>query len=388
MRSSPSMISDRRCAFPLCIAVVIKRFVRTGGAERYAVEVTQRLLERGHKIDIYAREADPELTRGMTFYKVPDRLGFSSALSLHAFARESAAMVGQKSYDIVHSHDKGCPADVSTVHTFSFKRGMDRMSLIKKINEFVISPRAWLYLYLEKLQARSGCLAAVSEIIREDISACHGRNHGIHVMPPGVDTERFNPERISSLRTVARAEHGLDPDDFAVVFVGSEFRRKGLDRLIPALEEGMTLFAVGRGEKMSHYRSLAEDCGVADAVRFTGLARDVLPYYALADVVVLPSIAEAFGMTVLEGMACGLPVVTSTEAGCSFLIDSGKNGFVAGSAGEIRAVLNRLRGDRALGLRMGEAARKTALGCTWGHTADLYEKVCYTLVEEKEKGGN
>lgn len=362
----------------LKIALVIKNFVLHGGAERYAVEVTRRLADRGHDIDVYARQVDTAITNGMRVFRVPDKLSFSSVLSLYSFARESSAMVGRREYDIVHSHDKGCPADVSTVHTFSFKRGMDRMSLLKKINEFVISPRAWLYLYLERVQARSLSLAAVSEIIREDIKTCHKRAEGIRVIPPGVDTDRFSPQKAAALRDAARQAQGLAPEDLAVVFVGSEYRRKGLDRLIPAMGPGMKLFVVGRGEKMTHYRELSRRCGVSEAVSFTGLVEDVMPYYALADVVVLPSVAEAFGMTVLEGMACGLPVITSREAGCAFLVASGENGFVFDEPQEIRGMLEALR-DRRFRRDMGQKARATAIDCTWDHAADRYESLYFSL---------
>lgn len=362
----------------LKIALVIKNFVLTGGAERYAVEVARRLADRGHSIDIYARHADPALTRGMTLFRVPYKLTFSSVLSLYSFARQSAAMVRKSSYDIVHTHDKGCPGHVSTIHTFSFKRGMDGMSLLKKINEFVISPRVWLYLHLEKIQAGSKGLAAVSDIIREDMTTCHGRKDGISVIPPGVDVARFCPEKVRELRAGARREKGLAPDDLAVVFVGSEFRRKGLDALIPAIGKGMRLFVVGRGERMAHYTDLVTRCGLADSVRFEGLVDDVMPYYALADVVVLPSVAEAFGMTVLEGMACGLPVITSRDAGCSFLVESGKNGLVFEEPKELEGLLENLW-DEPLRRQMGKRARQTALDCTWDHTADRYEALYSAL---------
>ncbi len=368
----------------LKIALVIKNYVLTGGAERYAVEVAQRLAARGHRIDVYARHADPGLAQGMTLFRVPDRLRFSSVLSLYSFARQSCTMVNEKPYDIIHTHDKGCPGHVSTVHTFSFKRGVDKMSLLKKINEFVISPRAWLYLYLEKIQARSQSLAAVSEIIKADIETCHHRKNAIAVIPPGVDVTRFCPEVVRDLRQKVRREKGLSPDDLAVVFVGSEFRRKGLDALIPAIGPDMKLFVVGRGEREAHYAGLVKRCGLEDAVRFEGLVDDVMPYYALADVVVLPSVAEAFGMTVLEGMACGLPVITSRAAGCSFLIESGENGFVFETPEELRGMLQVLRQD-AVRKKLGEKARQTAMDCTWDHTADRYEALYYELAGDGQE---
>lgn len=371
----------------LIIALVIKNFVTTGGAEKYAVETARRILDMGHSIDLYAREIDPKLTQGMTVFKVPDKLKFSSVLSLYSFARESARMLAGKSYDVIHSHDKGCEAHISTVHTFSFKKGMEEMSLLKKLNEFGISPRVWLYLYMEAMQVRSSRLVGVSEIIKADMGKSHKRIHGISVIPPGVDIEKFSPGVIQIRRSQARSEANLRPDDIAVLFVGSEFKRKGLDFLIPALAKAkskMKLFVVGRQERMGHYQSLVEDHNLSDQVIFTGLTDEVLTYYALADILVLPSISEAFGMTVLEGMACGLPVITSHNAGCSSLIESGKNGFVFKKSKELTDFLNILS-DQKIRAALGSRARETAEKHTWDDTALSYEKLYYDIANGKQK---
>lgn len=366
----------------LHIALVIKNFVTTGGAEKYAVEIARRLLDRGHTIDLYARYIDHNLTSGMQVFQVPDKLNFSSVLSLYSFSREAAKLLQGRSYDIIHTHDKGCPGQVSTLHTFSFKRGINRMSWLKKINEFVISPRAWLYLYMEKQQAASDMLVPVSDVIRRDLKECHGREIGVSVIPPGVDVERFCPQEVALKRETARGREGLGDDELAVVFVGSEYRRKGLDRLIPALGEDMRLFVVGRGERIDHYQALTERHGLSDRVRFTGLVADVMDYYALADVVVLPSIAEAFGMTVLEGMACGLPVITSQEAGAACVVESGKTGLVFESPDDIEQMLVSLK-DPELRKKLGIQARSAALNCTWDKAADDYEALFYRIL----KGG-
>ncbi|WDP85527.1 MAG: glycosyltransferase family 4 protein [Desulfobacter sp.] len=373
--TSPRKPSPR----PLKIAFVIKNFVATGGAERYAVETAQRLLEKGHKIDIYARQIDFDLTKGMGVFKIVDKMRFSSVLSLYSFSKEVKKRLAGRHYDVIHSHDKGCYGHVSTVHTFSFKRGKEKMSLLQKMNEFWISPRAWLYIHMENIQAASQRLAAVSEVIKEDIKKSHHRDKGIAIIPPGVDVEKFCPEKVSALRAKARKDHGLGPDETVVLFVGSEFRRKGLDDLIPALDKKMRLFVVGRQEKTDYYKGLAKELGVSQNLVFTGLVEDVIPYYALADILVLPSVSEAFGMTVLEGMACGLPVVTSAAAGCSCIITSGKNGFVFEKPEQISAMLLALE-DKALQKSMGCLARKKAQSCTWDQTALAYEKLYHEAV--------
>ncbi|WDP89408.1 MAG: glycosyltransferase family 4 protein [Desulfobacter sp.] len=367
----------------LRIALIIKNFVATGGAERYAVEAAQRMVENGHEIDLYAREIDGSLTRGMTVFRIPEKMMFSSVLALHSFSRGVLARMEGKMYDVVHSHDKGCRGDISTIHTFSFMRGMGTMSLLKKINEFFISPRAWLYIHMERQQASSSRLVAVSDVIREDLQDCHRRFGGISVIPPGVDIDVFSPLKIAAMRASARREQGLAPDETAVLFVGSEFRRKGLDNLIPAIDRGMKLFVVGRQEKMEHYTRLVAEYGLGDRVVFTGLTDNVLRYYALADVLVLPSLAEAFGMTVLEAMACGIPVVTSRAAGCSCLIDSGRNGIVFDSPDQLPGILKDLK-NKTVRDEIGRQGRETASAHTWDETAARYERLYYEIAEEKK----
>ncbi len=101
--------------------------------------------------------------------------------------------------------------------------------------------------------------------------------------------------------------------------------------MIPAIDSGMKLLVVGRVDNMSFFRNLIASCWVQDQAQFVGLVEgDVGGFNAGADVVVLPSRSEVFAMTVLEGMAFGLPVVVSRECGIASLInnDNGEEGFV------------------------------------------------------------
>jgi UDP-glucose:(heptosyl)LPS alpha-1,3-glucosyltransferase len=167
-----------------------------------------------------------------------------------------------------------------------------------------------------------------------------------------------------------------------VLFVGSEFKRKGLDDVIRAISPGMKLLVVGRGERSGYYHRLAEKCGVREQVSFKGLTDDVRHCYAAADVVVLPSLREAFGMSVLEAMACGLPVISSAATGVAALIENGKNGFIFTNAEKISELLNKLK-SADLKLAMGKQARSTAENHTWEETAAIYEKICLEITEGK-----
>jgi UDP-glucose:(heptosyl)LPS alpha-1,3-glucosyltransferase len=102
------------------------------------------------------------------------------------------------------------------------------------------------------------------------------------------------------------------------LFVGSGYSRKGLAAAIEALRRShsdVELWVVGKDSRSARYRSLAERWGIGSRLRLLGQQIDPLPYYAAADMLLLPSIYDPFPSTVIEALACGLPVVTSTNCG-------------------------------------------------------------------------
>ncbi|MDF1577565.1 MAG: glycosyltransferase family 4 protein [Desulfobulbales bacterium] len=360
----------------LKIAVLIRRFVTSGGKERYAVEVTKRLRDRGHEIHLFCREFDQELTDGMVIHRLPVRWRFSSALSCLAFARDCAKQLPAAGrFDIIHSHERAYCQDVLTIHTFSFKGGLRNYPFFRRLDQTWLSYRSWLYLLLERKQMATPQLVAVSEAIRQDGIRFYGRHGGVTVIEPGVDLDQFNPVRITAERTVIRQRFGIDDDELLILFVGSEFKRKGLDRLIPAIAPGMRLLVLGRGDNLSFFHGLAAGLGMEDRVHFAGLIEgDVGGYYAAADVVVLPSRSEAFGMTVLEGMAAGLPVLVSRECGVAPLINTGEDGFVFDDSEQLARFLAELS-DRGFRQRVGAAARRKAEAYSWDMQTDKYERL-------------
>jgi UDP-glucose:(heptosyl)LPS alpha-1,3-glucosyltransferase len=368
----------------LRIAVLVKSFTLTGGMERYVVETCRLLAARGHRLDIYAQEADPELLGDMRFCRVPARFTFSSVLSTVFFAKETAKMLQAQRYDLVHSHEKGCLQDIETIHCFSYKEGMEKYSLLRRIDQKYLNLRSALYLRLERKQMQTPWLVAVSGAIADDIQKQYGRSANVAVIPPGVDLEVFQPENIAAKREEAREAEGFPADQLVVLFVGSEFRRKGLDRLIRAIGPGMLLLVIGRGDNLSYHRRLVLQCGLEAQVRFVGLSREVFPYYAAADVVVLPSRSEAFGMSILEGMACGLPVIVSANSGVASLIRHGENGFLLHDPAEIPALLRQLLSQEER-RRLGLGARALAENHSWDRVADAHEQLYRRVVSWKSQ---
>jgi len=366
----------------LKIAVLISSFSYSGGAQNYVVEVARHLYDKGHEIDIYAMEADKELLKGMAFHRVSTKYNFSSVLRIVSFARDTSRMLSDRHYDVVHSHMRAYSQDIMTLHCFSYKGGVNKHSAVRKIDKVYLSPRSQLYLWLERRQMQTPWLVGVSDAIREDVKEQFSRNTGVSVIPPGVDTARFHPKWVSDNREEVREQEKIKEGEMVVLFVGSEFRRKGLDYIIPAISSKMRLLVVGRGERWNHYRRLVNKCNVADKVKFVGWTDNIRRYYAAADVVVLPSLSEAFGMSILEGMACGLPVVASSNAGVSELINDGVNGFTISDASKLLSIFERLKvSDERR--RLGSKARETAEEYTWDKCAEKYEKLYYQVADAK-----
>lgn len=364
--------------------MIVKHFNLLGGAEKYAVETTCRMTDRGHRVDLYAWEADESLLGPIHHFKIPSRLTVSSSTRLWAFGRDVSKSMAGKQYDAVISHDRTWRQDISVIHTFSYKTGLDRYPGFRKFDQIWLSPRAWVYLWMEKQQMVRPVLVPVSRVIDADIERHYPDMGDKRVITPGIDTEVFSPDVVQGRRKEVRTRESIPEQDLAVLFVGSEFRRKGLDLLIPAVAEGMQLLVAGRGEQMPHYRKLVEQCGNESRVRFLGLQKNMPDWFAAADVVVLPSKAEAFGMVVLEGMAAGLPVIAGQASGASSLIGHGENGFICNHTDDIARLLEKLK-DPSLRKQIGENARKTALENSWDICTDHFETLCFEVRDRKDR---
>jgi glycosyltransferase involved in cell wall biosynthesis len=212
----------------------------------------------------------------------------------------------------------------------------------------------------------------------------------IIAMPNGVDTARFHPA-LDGL--AVRDRYAIAPDALLLLFVGgldTPHYFKGVDVLINALarldRQDVRLMLVGDGDLRPRYERLARDLGVGQRVTFCGrVPDDELPcHYAAGDVLVLPSttMGEAFGIVLLEAMACGKPVIASNLPGVRTVVDHGVDGLLAepGSVADLTAILTELIARRDQHAAMGQHGRDKVVRCyDWGRInerlLDVYEAV-------------
>lgn len=235
-------------------------------------------------------------------------------------------------------------------------------------------------------------LIAVSRSTAEQAEQLGADPSKLHVIRSGVDTVRFAP----SDRSAARQALGLPASGGLVLFVGNLEPRKAVPRLVQAFASARAahpdarLAVVGSGESAGaenqepHVRELVRTTGLQDAVRLVGRVSDAaLPrWYAAADVFALPSTSEAQGLSALEAMASGRPVVASAVGGLLDTIEDGRTGYLVppGDVEGLASRLSRLLSDPALRDEMGAAAREVALrDFSWqaavARTIEVYRQV-------------
>jgi glycosyltransferase involved in cell wall biosynthesis len=210
----------------------------------------------------------------------------------------------------------------------------------------------------------------------------------------GVDADHFRP----AAGDAARAGLQIPQQAEVVLFVGAldaAHHFKGLSTLLRAFARvggaERRLLVVGDGDMRAHYQREAAELGIAGQACFAGrVAHAELPaYYAAADVVVLPSSPpESFGMVLIEGMACGKPVIGSRIPGVRSLIDEGRDGRLAeaGDVGDLAAALGALL-DLPADARsaIGRAGRrKVEQRFTWARVADRLESLYAELISERQ----
>ena len=387
------------------IALAYAHFNLSGSLPRYHVELARYLHKIGHEVHAYsfAATSQPELASGVQFHYVPASQASDSrlGLALHAatFARNATRMIDhdRPAYDVVHGLGTStCEQDI--VHITGVVSGevrRDRLSrdsngLARRAKD-VLLPVASPIIPIRRFIERRILVDRVpfevhvdSRLVRDDLFEAYDVDpHRIRVIPPGVD---LNLYRQAAERLAARQQVGLTEPDTVILFCGHSFKRKGLDRAVLALARmcrPAQLVVVG-GDDPAPYLALARQQGVAGRVHFVGPRTDTWRFFQAADIFVLPTRVDLWGMTVVEAMATAVPAITTTAAGSSDVIANEENGFVVPEPFEVdllAATFDRLAGDPELRRRIGRAAEKRARSLTWDERGRQVESAMRRFVE-------
>lgn len=320
----------------------------TGGMNVYVRELSYELARLGYDVDIVTRQdgtgpAVEDLAPHLRLLRIdagpPSPIEKEELVAyLPGFAKNLIAAMPSGGYDVVHSHywqsavvgqqlaDASNAPHVVMFHTLGEVKNRARISEREPVAR-IQNERA--------IAATATAIVTASEHERTLLETYYDADPSrMHTVPCGVDLDLFQPAD----RLAARRELGLDPSAPVVLWVGRLEKLKGVDILINAVaqldERDVTLLIVGGDERSAPLKAdlLAQalEAGIETTVRFEGaVPHERLPlYYTAADVCVVPSYYESFGLVAVEAMACATPVVASRVGGLVSTVTDGVNGYL------------------------------------------------------------
>ena len=385
-----------------------------GGMNVYVVELARRLAARGVEVDIVTRATSSDLApaellapgvtvrhvtagpfEGLAKEDLPAQLcAFTSGLMRVEAAREPGF------YDLVHSHYwlSGQVAwlaaerwDVPLVHS------MHTMAKVKNLTLAAgdaPEPAARAIGEAQVVAAADRLVASTDEEARQLVELYDADPDSVVTVPPGVDLDVFTPAPPAS----ARRAVGVPEDAYLLLFVGRIQPLKAPDVLLhaaarllehrPSLRDRLVVAVVGgpSGSGLAHPRALqalAHELDLDDVVRFVDPVpqTDLPQWYRAADLTVVPSYSESFGLVAIESQACGTPVVAASVGGLRTAVADGSSGILVEGhdPDDYAAALADLERNPLRLAALGRGAVAHAARFGWGATAtqmlDVYTGV-------------
>jgi len=367
-----------------------------GGTGNVCFYNARELARRGHEVHVFTAaqpRADAiEGRDGITIHRLRPLLRMGNAPVLPALLWQL------RNFDVLHLHYPFFGGELTalaaklnrtplviTYHQDVLLSGL--MGLIEKVLRLTIGRMA--------LRAADRLLFTSEDYGRTSYvrPMLRGREGAIGALPNGVDVKLFSP---GSPATELREQVQLAPGNQVVLLVAALDQAhyfKGVAVLLEALARlpsHVKGVIVGDGDLRPTYEAAAEDLGISSRVFFPGRAPDdILPdYYRLAEVTVLPSttMGEAFGLVLLESLACATTVIASDLPGVRTVVDDGQDGYLLrpGDAADLAAKLERMLGLPAQERQaMGTAGRrKVETSYAWPQIGDQLELIYSQVLEQ------
>jgi glycosyltransferase involved in cell wall biosynthesis len=402
------------------IAIATPFLDRRHGTERVLLEQLERISSKpGVELHLYAQRVEDlgrvlpyetatqcKSSNTIVWHKIPAVPGphlFGYIwwfLANQLYRWRDDAVRGLK-YDLVYSPGiNGWDADAIVVHAVFHQKQHSRLGLIgwrpwkwpRRVH------RRLYYLLIMALERRiyprpNTSLAAVSQLIAHQLDNFFARSDA-RVIPNAVDALHFTPEARATGRSEARQRFALTPETFVMLLIGNDWENKGLRTVLRSMagcqDLPLKLLVVGRDDA-TPFLLLIRQLQLQGRIQFEPPSPDVLQFYAAADLYASPSLEDSFGLPTLESMACGLPVITSINAGVSQLITNSVDGFVLkdpSDAPGLASILRELYGHPDICRKVGERAARTASAYSWDRNArETWEFLMAALEKKRVAAG-
>jgi UDP-glucose:(heptosyl)LPS alpha-1,3-glucosyltransferase len=377
------------------------KYTKRGGMERCIVNLSKELVDRNNEVHIFANKYNKEdKDPRIIFHKVPI-IRAGNLLKILSFLYFSQRLLSKERFDLVYGFGNTIKQDVYRVSgcqkTWQYESlkiyRNPFLRLLKKIRR-IIFPSYLLSSLIEYCQLNTNgnrrIITVSNQTKNELINQYKIDPKKIEVIYNGIDLEEFLIEKKDIMRKQIRNQYGLGEDEFIILFVANDFRRKGLEYLIRAIAElnQGKILVVGNGRRR-YYKNMANKLGIKDRILFIGsIDKDLPLYYAGSDIFVFPTFYDPLANVCLEAMAMGLPIITTKSNGISEVLTEGKQGFIIDKPNDYKLIAQKINilFDKNLREQMSNEARKLAENYSLSNNVNKVLEVFKGTIRGKHKG--
>ena len=308
------------------MAMVLYHYFPWGGLQRDFARIAREAVERGHQVLAFVSSWDGDEIEGVAIRRLPVS-GNSNHGRMAGFAKAVSAALEKESMDRVLGFNRLPGLDVYFAADSCFAEHVaGKPALLRHL------PRYAAYLRLERCVVESSgpLLLFLNDDQRDQYLSHYALPESRYrVLPPGIEPDRRRPANHAQLRVDCRRALGVKDDESLLLFLGSGFKVKGLDRALEAFAvapEPTRLMIVGNDDPSTYLRKL--DPSVRKRVIVLGARDDVPALMQAADLLLHPAYRESAGMVLLEATVAGLPVLTTDTCGYARYVSEAGSGEV------------------------------------------------------------
>ncbi len=315
------------------LAFCLFKYFLYGGLQRDFMAIASECLTRGHQVDVFTLHWQGDIPVGMNVH-ILDVPGLTNHGRYQHFSKILQSFFENKSYDLVVGFNKIEGLDVYFAadpcyeeKVRHFRSGLYRLTgryrCFSSFEKKIFSP-----------QSDTDILALTQSQIADFKKHYGTQDLRFHLIPPWVKQDRRPPLKYEEIRRGLRQEFSVDKDEKLVLFLGSGFQVKGLDRAMHAIsalaqEEQKKIHVVIVGhDNIKPFEKLAHSLSLYSAVHFLGGRKDIPRFLFGADLLLHPAYSESAGIVLLEATIAGLPVLTTAACGYAYHVIAANAGVV------------------------------------------------------------
>ncbi|MEN6293871.1 MAG: glycosyltransferase family 4 protein [Methanobacterium sp.] len=334
-----------------------------GGISSYTYLLSRELVNRGDKLYVltYPHENISDI-EGIPVFTAPtvNIKGIRGFLFSISATFKLLSMIRKYKIDLIHAHYVMPPGLIAVI--CSMFSGTKTAITIHGSDIFVLARKPLLKSMIKFILKRSDYVFVVSDSLKENVLklGIEGLEDKLSITYNSVDVERFRPDQISTFKK----EIHINQQKPVVLFVGNLVWQKGVEYLIRAkefLNVDAEIVIVGDGPLLEELKGIVE-FEKMEGITFTGARNDIENIMPSADVVVVPSVSESFGIVILEAMASGKPVVATKVGGIPEVVNK-KIGILVNPEDPVglAEAINKILQDKELKENMGKNAREQVM---------------------------